>query len=96
MPTARIPRNKNADGSLIVHKLIGFEVVDTYGTERDDLLMLVCLYAETEEDFQNRNFSVKQFVFPRHNAHLLAKGILDIAEKSEKEGPWPIDPTKKH
>lgn len=92
----RIPRNKNANGSLIVHKLIQCEAADAFDVERDDLIMLVLQYAETEEDFKNNKLTVKQFVFPRHNAHILATGILNIAAASEKEGSRPANPFRKN
>lgn len=92
----RIPRNRNGNGSLIVHKLIQCEVADAFDLERDDLIMLVFQYAETEEDFRNNNLTVKQFVFPRSNAHILASGILNIAAASEKEGSRPVNPFRKN
>ena len=92
----KIPRNKNANGTLIVHKLIQCEVADAFDLEHDDLIMLIFQYAETEEDFRNNKLTVKQFVFPRHNAHILASGISNIAAASEKEGSRPVNPFRKN
>ena len=56
----RIPRNKNANGTPIVLKLIQCEVVDAFDLARDDLNMLIFQYAETEEDFRNNKLLARQ------------------------------------
>jgi len=60
----KIPRSKHASGNLIVYKVARAEVNDIYDMERDDLIMLVLEYAETEGDFQQGKFKVGQFAFP--------------------------------
>ena len=37
----RIPRNRNVNGSLIIHKLIQCGVAESFGLERDDLIMII-------------------------------------------------------